>query len=331
MSKIASILLLGCTAYTLNASVVAADNTKVYIYEKPSLKSKQIGSLKTKYLNLSKVQEETFIRGEEYLWYRIDSGWVYASWAINDSKRPIPYNNDPFHKKRVDKAVALPVVATTASMQRDRSALGDGEEKELAGKEPHKISARKEEHTPKDHSTNKVQSYDTKYFIGTSLNYNMLTVDKEDQRGSIVLNNMPDDSATSIELEAGMKMDNYVVSANYEMVNLSDVSLNSFYLSLDYQFENLFNPFIGLSLGMSNLEWQMDPLGNSINKDTKLSSLLYGIQVGVEYKLIKHWSVTSSLAYHKLNFTTKLISSPAHSELLHKDKSSLGVGVRYEF
>ena len=82
---------------------------------------------------------------------------------------------------------------------------------------------------------------------------------------------------------------------------------------------------------MSSLVWQTDPLVNSKNKDEKLSSLMYGLQVGINYPLYQNWSVYSVLAYQKLDFKTTLTSTPAETEVTHEAKMSIGAGIRYSF
>ncbi|MDD2790672.1 MAG: opacity family porin [Sulfurimonas sp.] len=170
------------------------------------------------------------------------------------------------------------------------------------------------------------------FFVGASLNYNKLEVTKKDQVGEILLNNSLDDAATSLGVQVGTRIaQNYVASLNYEKVNLDAMKMQSLYLSFDYQFDNILHPFIGASVGISYLEWLNDPLVNSSIKDNKLSSLMYGIQAGAEYMIDEHWSLYSILSYQKLDLTTELISSPAKAEVQYEDKSSVGVGIRYNF
>ncbi|MDD2699249.1 MAG: hypothetical protein PHF17_10645 [Arcobacteraceae bacterium] len=172
-----------------------------------------------------------------------------------------------------------------------------------------------------------------KNFIGISLNFNTLTVNKTNQVGDIVLNKPLDDKATSFTFQVGTKLkENYVVSANYEITNLDDLKLSSYYLSLDYQFNYEFiNPYLGISLGMSDLQWQYDPLVSSQVKDEKLSSPLYSIQGGIVFPIEKQWSVFSQLSYQKLDFKTTFTSTPAKATVTHEDKRLFGIGVRYAF
>ena len=169
------------------------------------------------------------------------------------------------------------------------------------------------------------------YFVGVGLNYNMVATSKENIVGDIILNKDLDDSASSTTLEVGTRVNKYVISVNYEILNLDDVKLNSLYLSMDYTFDYAFRPFIGLSLGMSNLEWHTDPLVNSETKDEKLSSLMYGVQAGIDYPLYKSWSIYSLISFQKFDLETSLQSISAKTTIIHEYKSSLGVGIRFEF
>ena len=123
----------------------------------------------------------------------------------------------------------------------------------------------------------------------------------------------------------------YIVSLNYEYLNLDDINLYNFYASVDYKFNTQFNPYIGISLGVSNLKWKIDPLTNSQEKDNLQSSVLYGIQAGTLHPLKNQWSLYTKASYHFYDHETKLISTPAQATINHKDKFAVGVGVRYSF
>ena len=141
-----------------------------------------------------------------------------------------------------------------------------------------------------------------------------------------------DEKATSFSLQAGTKLkENYELSLNYENVNLDDVNIASYFMSVNYLFNHPLEPYFGVSLGMSDLEWQYDPLVKSQIKDEKLSSLLYGVQGGIVYPIEKEWSVFSQISYQKLDFKTNLTSTPAKATITHEDKKSLGFGIRYSF
>ena len=171
-----------------------------------------------------------------------------------------------------------------------------------------------------------------KYFIGIGFGLNSLDVKKQDQVGSIILNHTLDEKATSFTFLGGMNLSqNGRVYGNYEILNLDDVEINSYYLSYDYIFPYFLSPYIGVSLGMADLKWQIDPLVNSQIKDEKLSSLLYGIQGGIEYPIENQLNFYTQLSYQKLDFQTNLISTPAKSTITYESKKAFVMGLKYSF
>lgn len=288
----------------------------IKIYTQPSKDAQVVATLGTPYLDLSLAQDEKIIAGDDFPWYKTDKGWVEGSWIKGEyTPKPKPQNNT---------LLASDTKESSSNTQEQMPQVQE-QPKEITLEESKKevITEKPKEQQQKDPTT--------QYFVGVSLHYNTLSVTKKDTAGSIILNNKPDDTATSVGLHAGAKINNYILSANYEVVNLDDVKIQTTSLALDYQFDTILNPYIGISLGMSDLEWQIDPLVNSKMKDNKLSSLMYGLHVGVEYNIINHWNIYSDIAYQKFDFTTDLVSSPATAELKHEDKSSIGVGFRYWF
>jgi opacity protein-like surface antigen len=171
-----------------------------------------------------------------------------------------------------------------------------------------------------------------RYFSGIGFGLNSLDVKKQDQVGSIILNHTQDEKATSFTFLGGINLSqNGRVYGNYEILNLDDLEIKSYYLSYDYIFPYFLSPYLGVSLGMADLKWQIDPLVNSQTKDDKLSSLLYGIQGGIEYPIENQLSIYSQISYQKLDFTTNLISTPAKSTITYESKKSFVVGLKYSF
>ena len=293
-------------------------NTKeVNIYEEASKSSKLIEKKDLMYLDETVTLEEKNIRGDIYPWFKIEKGWV----------------NIAYMKKSVAKKTTAPQATQEPLLSSEISTSPTNEADTLRivpkQEDTVKVEVIHQEKKPKKEVTKTDSKYN--YFIGVGLNYNVLSVNKQDKAGIIILNEQADDSATSTNIQIGTYIQNYTLSLNYEMLNLNDVKIATTYLSLDYTFKNFLNPFVGVSLGMSDLEWQIDPLTDSKTKDDKLSSMIYGIQAGIHYPIYLNWSVYGILSYQKFDFTTSLISTPAKAEIRHEDKTSLGVGVRYSF
>lgn len=58
---------------------------------------------------------------------------------------------------------------------------------------------------------------------------------------------------------------------------------------------------------------------------------MYGMQVGLEYKVNKRISFIPKVIYTKTNHGTNLVSLPAKSYIEHDSKSQLLLGFRYLF
>lgn len=171
-----------------------------------------------------------------------------------------------------------------------------------------------------------------KYFLGVSFNLNHLNVKKNDIYGQIDLTKELEDKKNSYTINVGRVFNNkYLVSYNYEYLDLNEIDLESHYISLDYKFDTYLTPYVGLSLGYSSLKWNIDPLNNSEIKDTKASSFMYGVQSGIIYPLTDNLNFIGNISYKRFDLKTKLKSLPAVSEIVHKNKSSLGFGIRYNF
>lgn len=282
-------------------------STLVDVYESPSKASKSLKKIDFKYLESNDILEEKNISGDMYIWRKVDGGWI----------------NVPYIKMAPKKEKTLQVVAAEEKPQ-----------KELAPKpkEVEIIQAPSiQEEIQSDASMPKSTPKKIKYFVGVGLNYNQLGIEHENQVGDIPLNKELQNNVASATLQLGTKIDSYVVRANYEIANFDDIMINSLYASLDYEFDYAIKPFIGVSLGMSYLEWKNDPINAAKTTDTQLSSFLYGAQMGFDYEFYKNWSFFSEVSYQKLDFKTNLISLPAKATIKHKDKKSLGIGLRYSF
>jgi len=319
MNKITQTLILSGTLCSLLATTVVGEGkSNIDVHTDSTFDSKIVTTLTIEYLKQAEILNQKHVNGDDYLWYETEKGWVNVPYLIK-GKGPLPVaiasetSSAKQEAQEVAPAPVAPLVQETSEPSK--------EEVEVI-QEPVVIM--------EEESTQEEESY-VNYFVGIALNYNSLSVHKDNQVGDIILNNTLYDSATSTNLQIGSKIDNYVVTLNYEAVNLDDIKLATTYLSLDYSFNTFLNPFIGVSLGMSDLEWEIDPLVNSQTRDEKLSSVMYGAQAGIEYNFYKHWSIYSVLSYQKYDFETSLISTPAKATIYHDDKSSIGLGVRYFF
>lgn len=305
----------------------AVKKDDVVVYEQPSKQSKKISTIKMSHLDLIDISEVQYVLGYEYPWYKTENGWINVAYI--KSKVKVPKKSSVIKPKVKSVVPSVPVVAKVAPVVKPKP-KPKFEEKQIIKEEVLEDTPVVTDE-PKEEKIVEI-SDEYKYFAGVSFAFNTLSVNKSDITGSIVLNESPDDSATSYTLEVGGYFkNNYIVSFNYEMANLDDVKLSLYHFGVDYQFDHYLNPYAGFHLGMADLAWQIDPLVNSQTKDKKLSSLSYGIQGGIIYNLDKRLDIVGEVSYTSLDFTTKLRSTPAESKITHEDKTTLSVGLRYKF
>ncbi len=189
-----------------------------------------------------------------------------------------------------------------------------------------------QEGTEKLQNEFKLKEYFSDNFIGLAVTLNSLKVAQNNEIGTIPLPKKLDEQGSSFILQVGTKLkEHYVISGNYEALNLNDIKINSYFVSVDYKLPYNYNPYLGVSLGGGELEWKTDPLVASVVKPGKIFSMLYGIQGGVEYPVEDNWSIFSQLSYQKFDFKTNLVSTPAKGNITHDDKKSLGIGLRHSF
>ena len=334
MNKIVYSLMLTGTLCSLSAFMSIAKED-ANIRSKPSIDSEIVSILLAH--DKIDVLEEVNISG--WPWYKTSKGYIsYELLELVESKEKFLENKSVITEKEIEPAIQEEETQVQKQAEPQVAIENVVVVQEVVAKEEETIveeiiqiktqimSQEKEVAQVEKDSQPKYN-----YFVGVELNYNQLSVNKTNIVGDIILNKELDDSASSVSFQVGTKLENYVLSANYEVVNLDDVNMYSLYLSLDFEFDMFLTPFLGISLGMSNLQWQTDPLVNSKTKDEKLSSLMYGVQAGISYQLYKNWSIYSRLSYQKIDFKTTLTSIPAKADVTHEDKASVGVGVRYSF
>ena len=79
---------------------------------------------------------------------------------------------------------------------------------------------------------------------------------------------------------------------NYQKVKNESVSLNNYYIATEYSFikSDNFTPYIGASIGSSELTWQRQPIDTTQN-DLKSNSYVLGGTLGIQYKLNNEFSL----------------------------------------
>jgi len=162
-------------------------------------------------------------------------------------------------------------------------------------------------------------------FVGVSAGYNNLN---SDEVTSINLNS----SGYNYIVELGYITSVYTeITLNYQKILNDDLSLDNYYITGNYKFlnETNFTPYLGFSVGYSELSWKKTPV-NSNKNDFLSSSYIGGFNFGVMYKINNDLSLTISYQLQYMNdHKTSINTSTQVNELTHDLSNSFNIGARY--
>lgn len=155
------------------------------------------------------------------------------------------------------------------------------------------------------------------------------------QHGTIILGNEPDETFNSYELYGTLKQDilNMKPTLSYTYSLNDDLKHQYLLVGLTKYYKlTKASLYAGLLGGYGEMKWRYNPLNNSKENDYTSSSLIGGIQAGIEYP------ITNSIA---LNLNTKALyhnydaqlnpNNTATAELSHNTTTSFGMGLKYSF
>jgi opacity protein-like surface antigen len=172
-------------------------------------------------------------------------------------------------------------------------------------------------------------------YVGLLASNSKINIDRTDSAIAAYTDNL-DEFGTSLSLELGFK---YTKSMDfvftYQRVDLDNLALNNLYISNLYYFgQERFRPYLGASVGYSNLTWDSN-VNNSENVDLKSSSTLYGVTFGAEYKMNEDFLLNLNYQINKIDHESYFdgVSSGqlTNSTLNHNMLNTVGVGIRYLF
>ncbi|MEA3352922.1 MAG: hypothetical protein U9Q33_03765 [Campylobacterota bacterium] len=176
--------------------------------------------------------------------------------------------------------------------------------------------------------------------VGLNVGTSHFPFSKKDNIGSIILENKPNESFSSIEIstilnpvtkmckDKNMKPYlSYTYSSNSDMKHQYILAgVNKYY---PYKSSSL---YAGALLGYGQLDWKYDPLNSSkyINKDS--NSFIAGIQTGVDYPIDEKFSLGLNVKYLLHDYETKLEpTTSVSSSIEHKSSFNVSLGLRYSF
>jgi opacity protein-like surface antigen len=140
-----------------------------------------------------------------------------------------------------------------------------------------------------------------------------------------------DESATLFEAGLGYYFTpNIFTTATYQRSTLDIVHVNNYFVSINYQFSDIFlKPYIGLLAGLSQLEWDEAPY--TLLPDEKFDSefAMYGVQAGVEYDFTENWSLIGKYQYVAHDHHMDILRG--RNTIAHNSAQNFLLGVRYAF
>lgn len=166
-------------------------------------------------------------------------------------------------------------------------------------------------------------------FIDISIGLSHSPYSKKDITGNIAIDSL-DENGYLYDLAIGYRFNNNIFTTlNYQYTKLNEIDFDEYYVTLNYQFDYKFNPYIGALVGKSFLHWNKDPLNSSQNIDWASGSFMYGVQAGLQYGISDKISFIPKLMYIRTDHGTNLILAPAQSFIEYDDQVKLLFGLRY--
>ena len=330
-------------------------NPKTTIYRKASINDDKVYTIYNKDLNLYKEADDssklldilkannlleiecvkTKVKGE-YPWYKTKQGYISSPYLYN------PGLLQNCEEPKVIASIPVVMVDKTNSIDENTNKNKKTENIEPKINKPKNIPVKKEkrslvnntkENTVSKKIIDKKTEDENRFFVGAIIGVNSLSVNTENKSGTITLNTPLDESGYSFNVHIGAKYDeNYRVLLSYDYIPVDDVTLQNYYLSINYQFNTYLNPYLGISSGVSFLDWESDPLTNSSTKDTESeASGFIGLQTGLEYKYNTNYSIITQLLYQEFFHNTKVTNGSNEVHIKHDRVFQLGIGLRYSF
>jgi len=276
---------------------------------------------------------QKFINGYKYLWYKTQKGWINGSYVVQPKFLTTCKDDNIVEDEEILVSSLEEEIQTNSQLENN---ITQDVKKEP---EEHKQELKVEE-KPKTEDKivevkqTKIEQKHIDLFAGVMFGFNNLSINTEQISGSTIDLQTPlDNTGLSGNLHLGIRYNkNYQVILNYDYITLDDVTLNNFYLSVNYQFQNRFNPYIGLSSGLSLLKWKSDPLGVSDMKESESKAGGFiGLQTGLEYFYNQQYSFITQFLYQEFFHETQIVDGSNEALIKHDRVIQFGIGFRYWF
>lgn len=183
--------------------------------------------------------------------------------------------------------------------------------------------------------TNKISKNHTGYILGFGLGYANAPSTHTVINGTVNIDE-PDSSGNNYIIYGGYNFSNNLsLLLNYMYLYADDLEFNNYYSSINYRFSKVVDivPYFGVSIGYSSLTWNKSPILNaSSTSGNNSSDIMYGTQVGFNYKLFNHISLKIDYNCLFLKHSTNItIDISNNSKLKHDTLHSLIASLEYNF
>jgi hypothetical protein len=144
-----------------------------------------------------------------------------------------------------------------------------------------------------------------------------------------------DEEGGMLEIGVGYQYSqNIFVTLAAQRTMLEIVDIDNVYLSLNYEFNVMSRPYIGVLAGYSKLTWNEYPETQNANYDDDLEStgLVYGIQLGIQPHLTEKFSLFAKYQFLKYDHIMHIRPDDIDNETIeHSSGQNLLTGVQYGF
>ncbi len=145
----------------------------------------------------------------------------------------------------------------------------------------------------------------------------------------------PEEDGDTYGLGMGYEInEHWFIQLDYTHTDADDVDIDQVFVSLNFQyplFIDRMNGMIGLVAGEGSLDWNSQPdFADAIFDELDDDESLYGIQVGLNYEIARHWSISLTYQYFDQEFNTN-VETPDEGriEFEHSEHQYLLFGLRY--
>ena len=201
---------------------------------------------------------------------------------------------------------------------------------EVQTQEPLQISPKEQTKTPEPaKDISHVKSEHT-FYVGGSIGATKFDVARS---GNLALDVALKTYGPSYGIEGGYYISpNIFVSLNYQKTELRNCDFDAIFATLNYQLDSIgtLSPYVGVVGGLSQLNWNRNPVNGS-SAELELNSPLFGAQIGGDIVIYGGLSTFMYYRYMSMDFSTTLVSGALRSEVEHNSQQDFNLGLKYKF